>query len=147
MKKISFLLFGILFSCNSNTTEIKKHFINLKEDEFWGLYSNSDCFKFNGHYVKFYDNDEYKDFQWDNQGNINETNIYEKKKWNITKDSILSYNYRFKYKIVLINDGAILVSAGDGITFMFIKENRNHIRKPEWQLHKDSLKLNNPNNL
>ena len=29
---------------------------------------------------------------------------------------------------------------------MFIKENEKHLRKRDWELHTDSLKLNNPDN-
>lgn len=142
---IFIVVFLLLISCNSNnSSEIKSHFVDIRDDEFWGLYTKTDCFKFTGHYIKFYKNDIYKDFQWDTNGNLSEVNIHDDKKWNVTNDSILSYNYRFKYKIVLINEGTILVSSGNGVSFMFIKESSKNLRKAEWELNKDSLKLNNP---
>lgn len=149
MKTSLIILITILFfSCNTKenvSNYLQKSFTDLKEDEYWGVYSAYDNFKFDGNYVKFYRDGTYKDFKWDKYGNKFEADTIEVKKWDITSDSILSYNYRFKYKIVLINEVAILISAGNKRTsFMFIKETENHRRKLDWHLHTDSLKLNNP---
>jgi len=149
MKNSLIVLIAILFfSCNTKenvSNDLHNYFTDLKEDEYWGVYSAYDNFKFDGNYVKFYKDGIYKDFKWDKYGNKFEADTIEVKKWDITTDSILSYNYRFKYKIVLINEGAIFISAGDKRTsIMFIKENGNHRRKLDWHLHTDSLKLNNP---
>lgn len=145
-----FFLLLFIIGCNSktkNSNDLQKHFTNLKEDEYWGIYSAYDNYKFNGQYTKFFSNGTYKDYGWDRYGKKYQADTLEIKKWKITEDSIFYYNYRFKYKVVLINEGAILVSAGNKkVSFMFIKENEKHLRKRDWELHTDSLKLNNPDN-
>lgn len=138
----------LFFSCNTKENQLndlQNCFTNLKEDEYWGVYAAYHNYKFDGEYVKFYNDGTYKDYKWDKYGRKFEADTIEVKKWSVTKDSILSYNFKFKYKIVLINEGAILVSSGEKeTTFMFIKESENHRRKLDWHLHTDSLKLNNP---
>ncbi len=148
MKNSFIILVTILFvSCSSRENEsndLQNSFTNLKENEYWGIYMAYDNFKFDGNYVKFFKDGTYRDFKWDKYGNKFEVDPIEIKKWDVTKDSVLSFNYH-KYKIVLINEGVILISSGKKRTsFMFIKENGNHRRKLDWQLHTDSLKLKNP---
>ncbi|WKW46809.1 hypothetical protein P3875_01670 [Myroides sp. JBRI-B21084] len=142
------LIVVLFFSCNSKenqSNDLQNFFTDLKGDEYWGIYSAYHNFKFNGNYVKFYNNGTYKNYKWDKYGRKFEADTIEIKKWSVTKDSILSYNFRFRYKIVLINEGAILISSGGKeTTFMFIKESEKHRRKLDWHLHTDSLKLNNP---
>lgn len=149
MRNILFLfLFLFIIGCNSkknDTNNLQKYFTDLKEDEYWGIYSAYGNFKFTGQYTKFFSNGTYKDYGWDRYGKKYQADTLEIKKWKITEDSIFYYNYRFKYKVVLINEGAILVSAGNKeVSFMFIKENEKNLRKLDWKLHTDSLKLNNP---
>ena len=150
MMKISLIiLLGIiLLGCNSkekSVNDLEKAFTDLKEDEYWGIYSKYYNFEFYGHYIKFMSDGTYKYYKWDRYGNKHEKDTTEIKLWKVTEDSIFYFNYRFQFKVVLINDGAILVSSGDKETsFMFIKESEKHLRKLDWQLDSDSLKLENP---
>lgn len=60
-------------------------------------------------------------------------------------DTDLSNNFSFQFKVVLVNEGAILVSRGDKkVDLMFIKESEKHLRKMDWELHSDPLKLEKP---
>ncbi|HLV46702.1 MAG TPA: hypothetical protein VKY32_06640 [Flavobacterium sp.] len=150
MKNGLLIIFSLfLWGCNTDKrdlNDLEKAFTDLKEDEYWGLYyHNDECFKFRNRYIKFYQDGTYKDFSWYRNGNRIETDSYETKLWKVTEDSIFYYNFRFQYKVVLINDGVILVSKGDKkVDLMFIKESEKHLRKRDWELHSDSLKLENP---
>jgi|SRR5690606_7074363 len=149
IKNSLLLIFSLfLYGCNtekSDLNDLEKAFTDLKEDEYWGVYRNYDCFEFNGYYRKFYQDGTYKKYKWDRYGKRFEADSVETKLWKVTEDSIFYYNFRFQYKVVLINDGVILVSKGDKkVDLMFIKESEKHLRKVDWQLHSDSLKLENP---
>src|SRR5690606_26200768 len=87
----------------------------------------------------------YKNFKWDRYGKKHEKDTTEIKKWKVTEDSIFYYNYRYQFKVVLVIERAILVSRGDKkVDLMFIKESKKHLRKRDWELHSDSLKLEKP---
>lgn len=150
MKNSLIIILGIiLLGCNSKTksvNDLEKVFTDLKEDEYWGVYyQNDECFKFRNYYIKFYEEGTYKNFSWYRNGNRTETDTGETKLWKVTEDSIFYYNYRFQFKVVLINEGVIMVSRGDKkVDLMFIKESEKHLRKMDWELHSDSLKLENP---
>lgn len=84
MKNI-LLFFLLLFivSCDSKkneTNDLQKHFTDLKEDEYWGIYSAYDNFKFTGQYTKFFSNGTYKDYGWDRYGIKYEADTLEIKK-------------------------------------------------------------------
>src|SRR5690554_1844409 len=111
------ILVGVIFfGCNSKekpVNDLEKVFTDLKEDEYWGIYYNEYLFEFYGHYVKFMPDGTYKNFKWDRYGKKHEKDTTEIKKWKVTEDSIFYYNYRFQFKVVLINERVIMVSRGD----------------------------------
>lgn len=141
-----YLLILPFIGCTSNN-KLEDVFTNLEEDEYWGVYNGNNNFKFQGTYVKFYKNGTYKYFGWDIYKKKYEGDPYEIKKWKVTEDSILYFNFRFKHKIVLINEGTIIVTAGKNrAEYIFIKEREKYLRKLDWELDSDSLKLGNPIN-
>src|SRR5690554_1496147 len=139
MKNSLIIILGvILLGCNSKEkpiNDLEKVFTDLKEDEYWGVYyQNDECFKFRNYYIKFYEDGTYKNFSWYRNGNRTETDTGETKLWKVTEDSIFYYNYRFQFKVVLINGGVIMVSRGDKkVDLMFIKESEKHLRKMDWE--------------
>lgn len=54
IKNSLLLIFSLfLYGCNtekSDLNDLEKAFTDLKEDEYWGVYRNYDCFEFNGYY-------------------------------------------------------------------------------------------------
>lgn len=150
MRRTSFLIMLVIFfvGCSSKTkpiNDLEKVFTDLKEDEYWGVYYNYYSYEFYGHYTKFMTDGTYKNYKWDIYDEKHEKDTTEIKKWKVTKDSIFYYDYRFQYKVVLANEGAILVSSGDKkIDLIFIKESEKHLRKLDWELDSESLNLENP---